>query len=418
LDKLITPVLQPVTERRRAFRILFVSLVGMGAGQSVMFAILPTLARVLGLTELQASLPFVVSAAIWVFTSSYWGAKSDHWGRKPVILIGLGGFGLSFALFAAFANLATAGVLSVGIVFPLMIASRALYGIVGSGASPAAQAYVADRTSAAERVSGVATITAAFGLGTTIGPVIGAVLVVFGLFAPFYFTAAAALLGAAAIWTLLPEHSAPRLRRVERSTLRWYDRRALPFMLYGTGIYTAGAIPLQIIGFFIIDVLHPGRAPQWTGLGLAALASSALAAQLAVTRQRAPKANELMWAGAAIAIVSFLLIAVSRDLTPLVIAMALNGLGLGLVRPAFGAAASLAVGPHEQGAMAGLVGATAGAGFIFGPLIATSLYRISPQAPFLFGAALSALCLAYGLWSRALARGGNAEIFEDTPALL
>ena len=45
------------------FLILFVSLVGMGAGQSVMFAILPTLARVLGLTELQASLPFVVSWA-------------------------------------------------------------------------------------------------------------------------------------------------------------------------------------------------------------------------------------------------------------------------------------------------------------------------------------------------------------------
>lgn len=418
MDKLITSALHPATDRRRAFRILFVSLVGLGAGQSVMFAILPTLARVLGLSELQSSLPFVVSAAIWVVTSGYWGSKSDHWGRKPVILIGLGGFGLSFALFAAFANLATAGVLSVGIVFPLMIASRALYGILGSGTAPAAQAYVADRTSPAERVSGVATITAAFGLGTTLGPVIGAVLVVFGLFAPFYFTAAAALLGAVAIWTLLPEHSAPRPRYAERSTLRWYDRRVLPFVLYGTGIYTAGAIPLQTIGFFVIDVLHAGRAPQWTAIGLAALASSALAAQLSVTRQRAPKAHDLMWAGAAVAIGSFLLIAVSGDLTPLVIAMALNGLGLGLVRPAFAAAASLAVGPRDQGAMAGIVGATAGAGFIFGPLIATSLYRVSPQAPFLFGAGLTTLCLAYGLWSRTLAHGGNAAFFEDTPSVL
>lgn len=415
MDKSVTSALHP---RRRAFGVLFVSLVGMGAGQSVMFAILPTLARVLGLTEFQASLPFVVSAAIWVFTSGYWGAKSDHWGRKPVILIGLGGFGLSFALFAALANLATAGIASVAIVFPLMIASRALYGVFGSGTAPAAQAYVADRTSADERVSGVATVTAAFGLGTTIGPVIGAALVVFGLFAPFYFTAAAALLGAAAIWMLLPEHSPPRSRRSERSNLRWYDRRALPFVLYGTGIYTAGAIPLQIIGFFVIDVLRGGHAPQWTGIGLAALASSALVAQFAITRQRTPKAHDLMWAGAAVAIVSFLLIAASDDITPLVIAMALNGLGLGLMRPAFAAAASLAVGPHEQGAMAGLVGATAGAGFIFGPLIATSLYRISPQAPFLFGAALSALCLMYGLWSRALARGGSAEIVEDAPPVL
>src|SRR5579884_2925846 len=69
-------------ERKRAFIILFVSLMCLGAGQSVMFAILPSLARQMGLTEFEASLPFVVSATIWVFTSGYWGEKSDHRGRK------------------------------------------------------------------------------------------------------------------------------------------------------------------------------------------------------------------------------------------------------------------------------------------------------------------------------------------------
>jgi hypothetical protein len=49
-------------ERSRAFTILFFSLMCLGAGQSVMFAILPSFARKLGLTEFQVSLPFVASA--------------------------------------------------------------------------------------------------------------------------------------------------------------------------------------------------------------------------------------------------------------------------------------------------------------------------------------------------------------------
>ena len=46
------------TERRRAFTILFISLMCLGAGQTVMFAVLPSLARSLKLTEFEASLPF------------------------------------------------------------------------------------------------------------------------------------------------------------------------------------------------------------------------------------------------------------------------------------------------------------------------------------------------------------------------
>ena len=38
------------TERRRAFTILFISLMCLGAGQTVMFAVLPSLARSLKLT--------------------------------------------------------------------------------------------------------------------------------------------------------------------------------------------------------------------------------------------------------------------------------------------------------------------------------------------------------------------------------
>jgi MFS family permease len=412
------PVVHVTTpeERKRAFGVLFVSLMCMGAGQSVMFAILPSLARQMGLTEFEASLPFVFSATIWVFTSGYWGEKSDHWGRKPVILLGLMAFGVSFGLFAVVASIGIARLLPVLVAYPLMIAARSLYGIFGSGAAPAAQAYVVDRTTRNERTRGVAGIGAAFGLGTTIGPGIGSALVVFGLFAPFYFTAFAAFASAGAIWLLLPERSAPKLKLVRKTVLRWHDRRVWPFIVFGVGVSTVGAIPIQTVGYLFIDVLHfsPAIAPQYTGIGLVAASVAGLFAQLVIVQLLKLSARSLIYWGSAIALISNLLFAIGHQFGPLVFALIMSGLGFGMVRPGYAAAASLAVDPHEQGAIAGLTGATGAAGFIFGPMIATGLYRIAPSAPYIFGAALMVALYGYALWSPHLRNAGL--IASDTDA--
>ena len=396
-------------ERRRAFLILFVSLMCMGAGQSVMYSILPSLARQLGITEFQAQLPFAVSATIWIFTSTFWGKRSDHWGRRPVILMGLVGFGVSFAAFAVFANLGASHILAISIAYPLMIAARAIYGIFGSGTSPAAQAYVADRTTRAERTQGVATIGAAFGLGTTFGPVFGSVLVAFGMFVPYYFTAAVAFASAASIWFLLPERTPPRLRLEEtRPQLKWYDSRILPFVIFATGISTAGAIPIPLAGYLFIDVLHLNAvdAPQYTSVGLLASSLATLFAQLVIVQRFNISARALIRWGTFVGFVSFALFAVARQFGPLVTALVVSGLGFGMVRPGYAAASSLAVDAHEQGTVAGIMGATSAAGFIFGPLIATKLYKLSPAAPFWFGAIMMAALYAYAVLSPHLKTAG------------
>ena len=404
-------------ERSRAFTILFISLVCLGAGQTVMFAVLPSLARSLKLTEFEASLPFVASATVWVFSSGYWGRRSDHWGRKPVILLGLTAFGISFGLFAVFADLGVDGIIPVMAAYPLMIAARSLYGIFGSGASPASQAYVADRTTRAERTRGVAALGAAFGLGTTIGPGIGAMFVPLdlGLLAPFYFTALVAFASAAAIWFFLPERSAPRVHIERRYKLHWHDRRIWPFIVFGLGISTAGAVPIQTVGYLFIDELHLKLvdAPQYTMIGLVASSLAALFAQLVVVQRFNMSGRALIRWGSVITIASFVLFIVGRQFGPLVMALIISGLGFGMVRPGYAAAASLAVDPHEQGAIAGLTGATSGAGFIFGPLIATGLYRISPQAPYIFGAVLTTIMYIYALFSPHLKNAGMVVPEDD-----
>src|ERR1700743_2425352 len=88
-------------ERSRAFVILFVSLVCMGAGQSVIYTILPPLGRQLGLAPTQITSIFAASATIWICSSAFWGVRSDRWGRRPVMLIGLAAFAVSFGCFAS-----------------------------------------------------------------------------------------------------------------------------------------------------------------------------------------------------------------------------------------------------------------------------------------------------------------------------
>ena len=98
-------------------------------------------------------------------------------------------------------------------------------------------------------------------------------------------------------------------------------------------------------------------------------------------------------------------------------ALVVSGVGFGMVRPGYGAASSLAVDPEEQGAVAGIMGATSAAGFIFGPLIATKLYKFSPGAPFWFGGLMMVALFAYAVLSPHLKRAGalapDSDVVEE-----
>lgn len=82
-------------ERKRAFVILFMCLLAVGMGQTLVFAVLPPITRKLGMGEFETTMIYSLSALLWVMTSAFWGRRSDVMGRKPVILIGLLGFAVS-----------------------------------------------------------------------------------------------------------------------------------------------------------------------------------------------------------------------------------------------------------------------------------------------------------------------------------
>lgn len=397
-------------ERRRAFSILFISLVCMGAGQTVLFNILPPLSRQLNLSPVQTTSIFAVSAAVWVVSSTYWGRKSDHWGRKPVMLLGLLAFAASFALFASVMLGGLRHWISAALVFPLMIASRSLYGLLGSGTQPASQAYVADRTMPSERLQGVATVGSAFGLGTTVGPAIASLFAVFGLLAPFYFISVLALASAATIWFFLPERTPPKERERVDFSLKWYDRRILPFVIFAVGLSTASTVPIQTMGFFFMDVLHakPEAAAQFNMIGQMSSSMAALFAQLVLIQRVRLSARAMTNWGLGAATACSVIFLLSGQFGPLVVGLALSGLGFGMARPGFTSGASLSVAPHEQGAVAGIIGGASAMGFIAGPLIGY-MYEWSPFIPYIFMGLLMLALFAFMWLSPTLRNAGMVE---------
>jgi MFS family permease len=339
------------------------------------------------------------------------------------MLMGFFAFAASFALFATVILSGLRHWLPAVAIFPLLIATRSVFGLLGSGTAPASQAYVADRTTAKERLSGVATIGSAFGVGTVVGPGIASVFAVIGLLAPFYFIVLMALASATAIWFLLPERTAPRQRQRVAWSLKWYDRRILPFVLFAIGLSIANTVPIQTMGFFFIDVLRikPEAAAQFILVGQMASSMSALFAQLVVVQRLPISARQLTHCGLAAAFVSFAVFLLTGHFGPLVFALALSGLGFGMARPGFVTGASLAVAPHEQGAVAGIIGGASATGFIFGPVIGW-MYERSPYAPYWFGAVVIVLLSISMFVSSTLRQAGDvppepeaAEEAAETP---
>lgn len=386
-------------QQRRPFWVLFASLICIGIGQTLIFAVLPPAARDLGLTEVQVGSIFTVSAVLWVIMSPFWGRRSDALGRRPLILLGLGGYAASMTAFAVSLQASLAGGLALLPTFIALIAARAIYGLLGSAAMPAAQAYVADRTRPHERGSRLALLGAAFALGTIIGPAVVAVLLGLGFTAPFYGAGVLGLVSAAAVALWLPEPGPKRRKQPTPARLSALDQRVLPFLLVAVIVELSQVIAMLAAGFYTMDVIgmDPTASARAVGMMLMGVASATLVAQLVLIRLLQPSPRTMLGLGATISLFSFLAIVASSSFLPMFAAMTLLGLGFGLLRPGFMAGSSLAVDVDEQGGVAGLINATGGMAVIFAPFVGMSLYQLAPQAPYMLSALLAAAVAAASL---------------------
>lgn len=155
-----------------------------------------------------------------------WGRISDRIGRRPILLLGLGGSVIFYALFGMASELGGTGAL--GIAVALLFVARIGAGVAGATIATA-QAVIADVTPVDSRARGMALIGAAFGIGFTFGPLFGfASLFIDFAGAPGFAAALLSLVSLALAVVLLPETLRPENAAHHR---RWLDWRGMRLVL-------------------------------------------------------------------------------------------------------------------------------------------------------------------------------------------
>lgn len=156
------------------------------------------------------------------------GALSDRFGRRPVLLIGIAGLGIGFIA----TGLATA--------LWMLVVIRLFSGAMQANVS-VANAYVADITPAQERARRFGLLGAMFGVGFTLGPVVGGLLGAIDLRLPFFLAGGLAIINWLYGYFILPESLSPDRRR----PIEW--RRVNPVSALSGLARLAGVGPLVFV---------------------------------------------------------------------------------------------------------------------------------------------------------------------------
>ncbi|THD77222.1 MAG: MFS transporter [Phenylobacterium sp.] len=378
---------------KRALAIIFGVSIATALGNTGLISVLPAIGRSIGIPDFLVVAVFSLSAVLWAVASPFWAKASDRYGRKPLMMLGLGGFMVSMALCGVVVSAGLRHLAAPLVIFGFFLLARALFGLFGSASNPATQAYVADHTGPDQRTQSMAGLAGAFGLGTVIGPFLAPLFIfpVLGLAGPLFSFSVIAAAMLFVVWRYLPESrpagdaaAAEALQAGEaKPKPMWRDSRVIPFLVFGFVVASCQTGQQQTLGFLIIDRvgLSPIAAQRPIAVAMAFGAVAGLLAQWGIIRMFEMTPRQLLRWGAATAAAGNLLVALSTDYSTVVAGYALASLGFGFARPGFTAGASLAVNARDQARVAGGIAAVNGINAVLAPAF-VRLYEANHAAPF------------------------------------
>lgn len=361
--------------------IQFLVMVGFG----IVIPILPFFVGKLGGGALALGIFMSAYSIMQFFFAPFWGRLSDRIGRRPVILIGLTGYGLTFLMFGLVNNLY------------LLIGIRALSGMVSSATIPTAMAYLADITEGADRSKGMGMIGAAMGLGMIFGPAIGGWLGHYSFSLPFFVAGGLALLLLPFTLAFLPESLKQPTEVIRRKTplLTLKVLQDPLFALFSFNFVLNFTMSMFETTFALLAAAKVGFGPRDMGMTFAILGIFAVIVQGGLIGPLAKKFGDakLVKAGAILCAIGLILIIVSADyknIVFLVSSTVVFMVGNSLMVPA---SSSLVTkrSTQGQGASLGLFASFASLGRIIGPLTGGVLFGISMDLPYVAGSALLVL---------------------------
>jgi DHA1 family multidrug resistance protein-like MFS transporter len=372
--------------------VIMLLLMTIFLGFGIIIPILPEVVVGAGAKFHNALLLSVYSAASFLM-SPLWGSLSDRIGRRPIIMIGLLGFSMSFFIFG----------LADGHLW-VMYVSRILGGLFSGAATACAVAYVADITTAEERTKGMGLVGMSIGLGFIFGPAVGGILSKWGTEVPFFVASVLSLVtfifAFFALTESLPDDK--RTKQQESKPSRWTAFAGSVKYLYILSFFVTFTLAglEATLQYYQMDKI--GATPF--DIGMMFLASGIVGAliQGGVIRRLVAKGAEqkVIAIGLLLSAVGFFLLLFSSNVITAAIYLSVFGAGNALIRPCV---TSLVTQRTQvgQGVATGLNSSMDSLGRISGPLLGGAVFAWHQSLPFLIG---GVLCLAALLLLRSFVR--------------
>lgn len=368
---------------KKQLGVIVIVLMTVFIGFGIIIPVMPDIVAGTGRGEFHLAWMLSLYSAASFLMSPIWGSLSDKYGRRPILLIGLIGFCVSFFVFGmADGSLA------------LMYASRIIGGLFSGAVTACAVAYVADITTEETRTKGMGLVGMAIGLGFVIGPGVGGLLSLVSNGAPFYASSILSLIMFVFVLMMVPESLTPERRKAPSGpkTSRWTAFAGPLKYLYVLSFFVSFTLAGLETTFQLFQMQKIGAEPFHVGIMFFVSGIVGALIQGGVVRKRIKNGAEPQWIliGLVLSAVGFILILFSTNVITAAIYMSIFGAGNAFIRPCVISLITkkTTVG---QGVATGLNSSMDSLGRIAGPLFAMLLYGWQIELPFIVG---GVLCIA------------------------
>ncbi|MBI6874752.1 MFS transporter [Clostridium aciditolerans] len=367
--------------------ILFITLFLVMVGFGIIIPIIPFYVNSMGGGSAALGIFMSAYSVMQFFFAPFWGRLSDKIGRRPVLLIGLSGYGATFILFGLAKHLW------------ILILVRALSGMVSSATLPTAMAYLADITEGDERSKNMGMVGASMGLGMVFGPAIGGWLGHYSFSLPFFVSGILAFLIFPFAWKFLPEtlKETNSHKKAEREKLSLNVIKNPLFILFVFAFIMNFAMAIFESTFALLVANKIGFGPQQMGTIFALLGIVGVIVQGGLIGRLVKRFGDarLMKTGAWMCGIGFLMIILSNNKLFMFLATSVFMAGNSLMGPTSNSLATKNAA-KGQGVSLGFMQSFGSLGRILGPITGGVLYGFSMNLPYIVGASLLIIIVLIG----------------------
>lgn len=380
--------------RRETYIVFFTVLVDV-VGFGIVIPILPFYATEFGVSPTVVTLLFASFSFCSFLSAPLLGALSDRIGRRPVIILSI----ISTAIgWFVFASASTVWMLFLG---------RIIDG-AAAGNFTSAQGYMVDiARDEKERTRNLGILSAIFGVGFLLGPILGGLLSRVSHAFPFWVAGILASVNAMSAIFFLPEshHNRSSEKMIDYHPLSpliraWRDKPLRPLYVTWATFAVAFVLGQSVFSLFVketfgFNAFESGMA--FTFIGVVLLINQTLLLQ----RFWLKKFDESRLQVIMLVTLVFALLLIAVEYFPLFV-VGLVGLGTGqaVLRVVVTSQVAGAAGPQRRGETIGILSSIMSASMVVAPVVAGALFEINHAVPYLLAVVVLLLGLAELMWGK------------------